>query len=166
MESVFSELAARTGTTFTGFRIETGYWKFESSPQNLITLLDILFRENTFWCDFLQSASGEHLTGSQPKIRMNYHMESLTRGWKIHVSCTQDLTNSPAIPVFPSISSLWRAADWHEREAAELFGIQFEGHPDPRKLLLPSDWEGYPLRKDYQPANQYHGLKVRYERED
>jgi NADH-quinone oxidoreductase subunit C len=49
----------------------------------------------------------------------------------------------------PTVSDVFPAANWKEREASELFGITFEGHPDPRKLLLPEDWEGYPLRKDY-----------------
>ena len=52
-------------------------------------------------------------------------------------------------PKLPSIAEIIPAANWKEREARELFGIVFEGHPDPRKLLLPDDWEGYPLRKDY-----------------
>ncbi len=52
-------------------------------------------------------------------------------------------------PVLPTVSGVFPAANWKEREAAELFGITFEGHPDPRKLLLPEEWEGYPLRKDY-----------------
>jgi NADH:ubiquinone oxidoreductase subunit C len=54
-----------------------------------------------------------------------------------------------AHPTMPSLADVFPAADWNEREAMELFGIVFEGHPDPRKLLLPDDWEGFPLRKDY-----------------
>ena len=54
-----------------------------------------------------------------------------------------------AKPSLPSIVCLFPAADWKEREAAEMFGITFEGHPDLRNLLLPEDWEGHPLRKDY-----------------
>jgi len=52
-------------------------------------------------------------------------------------------------PSLPSISGVFPAANWKEREAAEMYGIVFEGHPDPRKLLLPDDWEGFPMRKDY-----------------
>ena len=53
-------------------------------------------------------------------------------------------------PKVKSVTSIWRGANWHERETAEMFGIIFEGHPDPRKLLLPDDFEGYPLRKDFK----------------
>jgi NADH-quinone oxidoreductase subunit C len=53
----------------------------------------------------------------------------------------------------PTVSDLFRTAEWHERETAELFGIVFEGHPDPRRLLLPDDLEGFPLRKDFTHPN-------------
>jgi len=54
-----------------------------------------------------------------------------------------------ANPVVPSLTSIWPNADWPEREAWDLFGVRFDGHPDLRRILLPDDWEGYPLRKDY-----------------
>lgn len=57
-----------------------------------------------------------------------------------------------------SVAHLYRAADWHEREAAEMYGITFVGHPDPRNMLLPDDWVGYPLRKDYEYPEEYHGI--------
>ena len=59
-------------------------------------------------------------------------------------------------PSLPTVTDVLPAANWKEREAMEMFGIEFEGHPDPRKLLLPDDWEGYPLRKDYEyPDHPY-----------
>ena len=57
-------------------------------------------------------------------------------------------------PVVPSVTSVWRAADWYEREARDLFGLTFEGHPDPAPLLLYDDFEGYPGRKDF-PFYEY-----------
>ena len=61
-------------------------------------------------------------------------------------------------PVIPSVMDLWPAADWHEREAYDMMGIVFEGHRDLRRILLPEDWVGYPLRKDYMFPRQYHGI--------
>jgi len=60
----------------------------------------------------------------------------------------------------PSVSSLWRTADWHEREAYDMMGIHFEGHPNLKRILLADDWEGHPLRKNYKEPNYYHGLPV------
>ncbi len=61
-------------------------------------------------------------------------------------------------PVMPTSTTVHRAAQWHERECAEMFGITFERHPDPRHMLLPDDWVGYPLRKDYEFPEEYHGI--------
>lgn len=66
------------------------------------------------------------------------------------------------LPEVPSLSHIWRTADWHEREVYDLLGIHFLNHPDLRRILLPSDWIGYPLRKDYQEQDYYHGIKVRF----
>ena len=52
-------------------------------------------------------------------------------------------------PVIPSLTSLWPNADWAEREVWDLFGVSFDGHPDLRRILMPDDWQGHPLRKDY-----------------
>ncbi len=66
-------------------------------------------------------------------------------------------------PSIPSVADLWRAADWHEREAFDLLGIDFPGHPDLRRILLPEDWVGHPLRKDYVFPREYHGIPGSYE---
>lgn len=63
----------------------------------------------------------------------------------------------------PSLASLWRTADWHEREIFDLFGLEFSGHPDLRRILMPADWQGHPLRKDYVEQETYHGIKVKYD---
>jgi NADH-quinone oxidoreductase subunit C len=66
-----------------------------------------------------------------------------------------------AAPVMPTSTSVHRACQWHERECAEMFGITFERHPDPRNILLPDDWAGHPLRKDYEFPEEYHGISCK-----
>jgi len=66
-------------------------------------------------------------------------------------------------PVVSSVMDLWPAADWHEREAFDMMGIIFDGHTDLRRILLPEDWEGFPLRKDYVFPREYHGIPGTYE---
>lgn len=61
-------------------------------------------------------------------------------------------------PRICSVTHLWPGANWHEREAYDLMGIIFEGHPDLRRILLPEDWVGHPLRKDYVFPREYHGI--------
>lgn len=65
-------------------------------------------------------------------------------------------------PVIDSVTSIWRTADWHEREAYDMLGIEFTGHPDLRRILLPADWHGFPLRKDYHHQEYYRNIKVEY----
>ncbi len=61
-------------------------------------------------------------------------------------------------PHLPSVASVWPTADWHEREAYDMMGMVFDGHPNLQRILCPDDWEGFPLRKDYEFPVEYHGI--------
>ena len=65
------------------------------------------------------------------------------------------------LPEVPSVAEIWRTADWHEREVYDLSGVYFRGHPDLRRILCPEDWQGHPLRKDYEMPLEYHGIRCR-----
>jgi NADH-quinone oxidoreductase subunit C len=74
-----------------------------------------------------------------------YHLQSLATGRLVGLKVAVPKED----PHTPSLTGVWRGVDWHEREVFDLFGILFDGHPDLRRILLPDDWEGHPLRKDY-----------------
>lgn len=93
--------------------------------------------------------------GGEERFTMVYHLHSHTyyRRLRIKVWVSEDDMS------VPTMIPLWKAADWMEREIAELFGINFEGHPDLRKLLLPDDFQGNPLRKDFPVQGQGYRSK-------
>jgi len=106
--------------------------------------------------DYLMCLSGVEL--SDGNLGVVYHLSSIIHKHKIVLKtvCSKE------DPHIQSASAVWGTANWHEREAFDMFGIIFDGHPDLRRILLPDDWEGYPLRKDYKVQEFYNGIKVPY----
>jgi NADH-quinone oxidoreductase subunit C len=86
----------------------------------------------------------------EPRFEVNYHLLALDSRERLRL---QVRVNSKD-PVIPSVTPIWPTANWHERETFDLFGVRFEGHPSLTRILMPDDWEGYPLRKDY-PVEGY-----------
>jgi len=83
-------------------------------------------------------------------LTMVYHVTSTKYRHNLVIKVNLDREK----PQIGSVAGIWRTADFHEREVYEMYGVQFIGHPDLRKLILPDDWEGYPMRKDYDdPVN-------------
>jgi NADH-quinone oxidoreductase subunit C len=81
----------------------------------------------------------------EPRFEVVYHLHSPERNERLRLKC-RVTGESPEID---SVTVIWRGANWYERETFDLFGIRFRNHPDLRRIMLPEDWEGYPLRKDY-----------------
>ena len=102
--------------------------------------------------DYLRLITAADLGDSLASI---YHLYSYKHQHEVVLRVTVD-RSSPAVP---SLSNIWPAADWLEREAYDMLGIVYEGHPELTRILLPLDWEGYPLRKDYEQPEEYHGIK-------
>jgi NADH-quinone oxidoreductase subunit C len=81
----------------------------------------------------------------EPRFEVIYHLHSITRNERLRLKCRL----SGDDPAIDSVTPVWRGANWYERETFDLFGIIFRNHPDLRRIMLPEDWEGHPLRKDY-----------------
>jgi NADH-quinone oxidoreductase subunit C len=86
-----------------------------------------------------------------------YHLYSIKKNHTVVLKVSLDREN----PSIQSVMHLWPTADWQEREIYDMFGIHFEGHSDLRRILLPEDWEGHPLRKDYFFPEEYQGIILR-----
>lgn len=97
--------------------------------------------------------------GAEDNLGIVYNLHSMKHKHRIAIRVDLPRDN----PKLASVETLWRTADWHEREAYDLYGIHFEGHRDLRRILCPDDWEGYPLRKDYIVQEYYNGIRVPYQ---
>lgn len=90
------------------------------------------------------------------QIEVVYHLWSYARQHSFILKCALDREK----PAVPSVTSVWKSADWLEREQFDLMGVQFEGHPDLRRIMMPDDWVGHPLRKDYKEEAQWHNIST------
>lgn len=108
--------------------------------------------------DHLRDLCGvDYLGKKEPRFEVVYHLYSIRNRHMIRLKA-QVPENDPKIN---TVTSVWTGADWHERECFDMFGIVFKGHPDLRRILMPEDWEGHPLRKDYPqkgPEKEWHGF--------
>ena len=112
--------------------------------------------EERFLFDYLNCLSG--VDYDKDNLAVVYHMSSFSLNHKLVIKVIVPKSD----PKVPTVSDVWVAAEWHEREAYDLIGVIFENHPDLRRILLPEDWEGHPLRKDFKVPEFYNGMKVPY----
>jgi NADH-quinone oxidoreductase subunit C len=91
---------------------------------------------------------------AEPRFEVVYHLHSIDKSQYLRVKCRLNGTD----PEIDSATGVWRSANWYERETFDMYGIRFRNHPNPIRILMPLDWEGYPLRKDYP----VHGNKYGY----
>src|SRR5688500_1537553 len=107
--------------------------------------------------DFLADLCGaDRGIEEEPRFEVNYHLFSTTRHHRLRLKVLLDEANARV----PSVTGVWRTANWHERETFDLFGVVFEGHPDLRRILLPDDWQGHALRKDF-PLRGYEPYSLK-----
>ncbi len=123
------------------------------APEHLIASMTVLRDEFVF--DMLSDVSGVDWLPREPRFDVNYHLFATGSHERLRVKVQLPDGDSPRTA---SVVSVWPTADWHEREVYDFFGIVFEGHPDLKRILMPDEWIGHPLRKDYPVG----GVPVEY----
>jgi len=130
--------------TFEEFR---GQLSIRIPREKLLELMTFLKSDKELAFDYLTDVTGvDYLKMErEPRFDVVYHLYSFQNNVRLRVKVGIDERDMDV----PSMTGLWKAANWLEREAFEMFGFQFTGHPDLRRILLPDIFDGYPLRKDY-----------------
>jgi NADH-quinone oxidoreductase subunit C len=113
--------------------------------EHLRRVTEYLQAERGLQFDFLSDISAVDRFPMEPRFEVNYHLLSIPLRRTVRLRLWVPGND----PVIATVIPVWPTANWHEREIFDLFGIRFEGHPDLHRILMPDDWEGYPLRKDY-----------------
>lgn len=129
--------------------------QYRVSPGVLLPLLEHL-KESGF--DMLLDVGGVDYFPRSPRFEVVYHLLDMKSLARVRLRCTPDDED----PVVPSAAHLWPSAAPAEREVFDLFGVRFSGHPRLTRIMMPDDWEGHPLRKDYPLKGPREELEARY----
>ncbi|MHA7877846.1 MAG: NADH-quinone oxidoreductase subunit C [Bacteroidota bacterium] len=133
------------------------------SLEHIVEVCQVLHTHKKTYFDYLACITALDNGPQANTLALIYHLYSIPYNQQIMIKIllAREMPGK-ALPEVPSVSHIWKGANWHEREAYDLVGIHFTNHPDLRRILLPSDWQGHPLRKDYTVQAQYHGIKTTY----
>ena len=127
----------------TNGALSFGELTLEIAPQKIVSVCGFLKYDQRFVR--LSTVTAVDHCPAEPRYEVVYHLHAVEQKQRVRLKCRLRGED----PVIESVTSVWRSANWYEREVFDLFGIRFLGHPDLRRILMPNDWEGYPLRKDY-----------------
>lgn len=112
--------------------------------EDLVAICRYLKSDPDLSFDFLSDLCGVDYMGREPRFEVVYHLFSINKHHRIRLKAMVGEREK-----IPSVVGVWSTADWHEREAFDMYGIIFEGHPNLTRILMPENWDGHPLRKDY-----------------
>ena len=165
--STMSESGSTPSQVVTALQREHAEWVAEVSeaysevtaivPREHITAVCAALKAGTLKFDFLADLCGvDRGPEEEPRFEVNYHLFSTTTYQRLRLKV---LVNEQDAHV-PTVTGVWRTANWHERETYDLFGVIFDGHPDLRRILLPDDWQGHALRKDF-PLRGYEPYSLK-----
>jgi len=155
-DAIVAALAARFPGRVT--LATTGAPAVRVAAADLVAVASFAKHDPALAFDCLSNQSGV----DQPKrdeIEIVYHLFSYRHRHALTLKVGLARDN----PHVATVASIWRAAIWQEREIFDLLGVDFAGHPDLRRILLPEDWVGHPLRKDYVEPTEYHGISTKRE---
>ena len=138
-----------------GGKCERGELTLEIEPARIVAVCRYLKATRRF--NRLSSVTAVDRYPMEPRFEVVYHLHSLERNERIRLKCR----TGGESPEIDSVTPVWRGADWYEREVFDLFGIRFRNHPNLTRILMPEDWQGHPLRKDFPT----HGHKNGYQGE-
>jgi NADH-quinone oxidoreductase subunit C len=151
------EIAALLGETFGAKIPESKIEGFNPSsvvePAAILEVCRFLRDDARLGMDHLECLAG---VDYKDRVESVYIMFSMMHRHRYALRCKLPREN----PHLPSVESVWSVANWHERESFDMIGIVYDGHSDPRRILMPDDWEGYPLRKDYKAPTTYRDMPV------
>src|SRR5215471_218726 len=115
----------------------------EIAPEQIVAACQFLKEQRQF--ERLSTVTAVDRYPLHPRFEVVYHLHSLANNQRLRLKCRLASEHAE----IDSVTGVWRSANWYEREVFDLFGVIFRNHPDLRRILMPEDWEGYPLRKDY-----------------
>ena len=157
-KGIHERLAARFGERITGAQLEALDPWVVVAPEAIAEVAAFVKSDPDLAFDNLMCLSGvDYPKEKEPRMEVVYHLYSYRHLHK-HALKVQLPRESPRLP---TVEAVWAVANWHERECFDMFGIAFVGHSDLRRILLPDDWEGHPLRRDWTDPEYYHGLHVK-----
>ncbi len=173
-EAFLARLSEKFGERITGADLEAIDPWIEVDPASIVEIATYLRDESDLQFNFLNCISAVDFFEPDPKkaakvpwephLCLVYHLSSLSKKHSLVVKANLPRWKDGIegqLPEVPSVSGVWRTADWHEREIYDLSGVRFIGHPNLRRILCPEDWVGHPLRKDYEMPLEYHGIRGR-----
>jgi NADH-quinone oxidoreductase subunit C len=124
----------------------------------LLSVCEQLYKNPTTYFDMLSCITGIDNGPEAGTMEVIYHLYSIPFNQSLVLKVILSREN----PEIESVASIWKTANWLEREVFDMFGIHFNNHPDLRRILMPADWKGFPLRKDYTHEEYYRGVKIEY----
>ena len=141
LEKIVQAVQKDFDVTFEEFREEA---HVVVQPEQIVDVITSLRDKHEF--ELLSAMTAvDYWPQQEPRLHVIYQLTSIAKNLSIQLRVPVSATR----PVVPTVTGVFASANWREREIWDMFGIHFDGHPDPRRILMPADWEGHPLRKDY-----------------